>query len=131
MIAISSAKASGFLGPDIRPSPRFRQAIGTDAGSKGGRAPSAGPPRAADGRARAASSPACPPDASIYHDPDDRAKGGSRRGRGPRPGLGLQSTPAVISARAARRASISASVVNGPGLTRSVPSGKVPMALWM
>ena len=41
-----------------------------------------------------------------------------------------QSTPAVISVRAFRKASISASVVNGPGLRRRVPSGKVPRALW-
>ncbi len=63
--------------------------------------------------------------------------GGSRRGS-PRPRplpwpdreRSAQSTPAVISANAPRNASISASVVNGPGLTRSVPSGKVPRDLW-
>lgn len=54
-----------------------------------------------------------------------RRSGGRLKGR-----VG-QSTPAVISARALMKTSISSAVVNGPGLSRSVPSGKVPRARWM
>ena len=36
----------------------------------------------------------------------------------------------MISASASARWSMSASVLNGPGLTRTVPSGKVPSARW-
>ena len=37
----------------------------------------------------------------------------------------------LISASASASLSMSAAVLNGPGLTRTVPSGNVPMARWM
>ena len=42
-----------------------------------------------------------------------------------------QATPAVISESAFTKAAMSSRVVNGPGLRRSVPSGKVPRARWI
>lgn len=46
------------------------------------------------------------------------------------PPIWTQSTPAVISVKALSSVAMSASVLNGPGLTRKVPSGNVPIALW-
>ena len=45
------------------------------------------------------------------------------------PGRG-QSTPAVISVSAFRKASMSSSVLKAPGLSRIVPSGNVPRLRW-
>ena len=42
----------------------------------------------------------------------------------------FQRREAAITLRAARNREISFRVVNGPGLTRTVPSGKVPSVRW-
>src|SRR3990170_3935516 len=51
--------------------------------------------------------------------------------RDPRAGRRRQAPAARIVRRADRNVAISVLVVNGPGLTRTVPAGKVPRARWL
>ena len=62
---------------------------------------------------------------------DGQVDGDNRRQDQPVSRSSAQATPAVISESAFTNAAMSSRVVNGPGLSRRVPSGNVPSARWI